>query len=134
VPPFNRDAPDAALNGSTPFTCTWKTAQAGGWATLAGELDIAYAPLLDQALREAEASASRVILLDLRELAFIDLSGMRVIAEASERLKRRGRRLILVRGPRGVDMVFALTRSTEQLEIVDPRHAEPADQVLMRVA
>ena len=134
MPPFNGDAPDAALNGSIPFTCTWRSAHAVDFATLAGELDMAYSARLERALRAVEANGNRAILLDLRELSFIDLTGMRVIAEASARLKKAGRRLVVVRGPRGVDMVFSLTRSTEQVEIVDLPNAEPADQLLTGLA
>ena len=128
---LNGDAPDGA---SAPFTCTWRSLGAGELATLSGELDIAYSPLLDQALRAAEADDNSVILLDLRELSFIDCSGARVIAKASERLREAGRRLILVRGPRRVDMVFSLTGAAETLEIVDLPHAEPAAQLLLRLA
>ena len=130
----------ASLNGDVPdgspasFTCTWRSMGAGEWAALSGELDIAYSPLLDQALRAAEADGNSAILLDLRELSFIDCSGTRVIAKASERLREAGRRLILVRGPRRVDMVFSLTGAAETLEIVDLPPAEPAAQLLLRLA
>ena len=55
-------------------------------------------------------------MLDLRELAFMDCAGMRVIVDAAERARRDGRRLIVLRGPAQVDRVFTLTGTADVLE------------------
>jgi STAS domain len=70
----------ARADGRTPvFACT---ATYGGldavWVYLAGELDIATTPQLEQALRESHSPA-RLTVLDLRELAFMDSAAVHTI-------------------------------------------------------
>lgn len=52
-----------------------------------GELDIATAARLRDVLRDQEERAS-VILLDLSELTFVDISGLRVVGEEHNRALR----------------------------------------------
>jgi anti-sigma B factor antagonist len=98
-----------------------------------GELDIATAPLLEQTLRRADLRA-RLIVLDLRELTFMDLSGVHVIVQASIRAWRGDRRLLVVRGPSQVDRVFALAGVTDVVEIGDLDPCEPSVQLLLQFA
>jgi anti-anti-sigma factor len=57
---------------------------------LRGELDLATAPVLSEALRRLQGSREPVV-LDLDELAFIDMSGLRVVlAAAGEALGEPG--------------------------------------------
>jgi len=61
------------------------------------------------------------VVLDLRELTFLDSSGLRLILALQAGVHERGGRLVLVRGPRRVHRVLELTRADEELEIVaDP--------------
>jgi anti-sigma B factor antagonist len=93
------------------------------WIRVAGELDLATAPAR-AGLREAEAGPRRVV-LDLRALAFMDCAGVGVIVRSGQRVTRTGGRLVLVRGPKRVDRLFALTRTAHALELValDPGSA-----------
>ena len=63
-----------------------------------GELDIATAPILEHTLRAAEQRAARIV-LDLRELAFMDSCGVHVILDAAARMSADRGRLVLVCGP-----------------------------------
>jgi anti-anti-sigma factor len=54
---------------------------------LAGELDMASAPKLDQALRELEATDPLCIVVDLRDLAFMDSSGLALLRSAARRIR-----------------------------------------------
>jgi anti-anti-sigma factor len=83
-----------------------------------GELDIATSPLLEHTLRSAELRARRVV-LDLRELTFIDSSGVRVIVDASVRAWRAERQLIVLRAPSQVDRVLELPGDSNGLWIGD---------------
>ena len=76
---------------------------------LAGELDIATAPALDVALHEAVALAPLVV-LDLRDLDFVDVAGVRVVANARAHARRAGRHVVVLRGSPSVDRVFSLTQ------------------------
>jgi anti-sigma B factor antagonist len=98
---------------------------------VAGELDIATTPRLVRTLRETHLQAPLVV-LDLRELEFIDSSGVHAIVNASIRARRLGRRLILLRGRPSVDRVFTLTGSSDELEIGDVALVEPPVQTLQR--
>ena len=85
---------------------------------LSGELDIAGAVALEQELARVEPSAEAVV-IDLRRVAFMDSSGLRLIAIAAQRAGELGRRLALVPGPEQVMRVFDITRMRERLEFVD---------------
>jgi anti-anti-sigma factor len=86
---------------------------------LFGELDLATAATLEDELKSAEASGAQAIVLDLSGLTFMDSTGLRTILDADRRLRRIGRRLCLVRGPRSVDRVFTLTGADRRLEFLD---------------
>jgi anti-sigma B factor antagonist len=103
------------------------------WVRVTGELDLATAPVLAQALSQAEERAQRVV-LDLRELTFMDSSGVHVIVEASLRANASGRGLVLVRGPARVDHVFELTQTSDSLEILDLDPGEPQVLALLKLA
>jgi anti-sigma B factor antagonist len=116
------------------FDCTLR---AGGldaaWVRVTGQLDIATGPQLTEMLGSAEESAQRVV-LDLRQLTFIDSAGLHVILNASARAKAAGRRLVLVRGPSPVDLVFREADASASLEIVDLDPVEPPVQALLKLA
>ncbi len=99
------------------FVCSWSD---GGldatWLHLGGELDMATAPELEQTLGEAHLQ-SRLVVLDLRELEFIDAAGVRTIVDASVRARQAGRRLVLLRGLSNVDRMFTLAASSADIEI-----------------
>jgi anti-anti-sigma factor len=86
---------------------------------LTGELDLAGAAALEQELARLEGESPRAVVLDLREVEFMDSSGLRLIAVASQRAKERGRRLALVPGSEQVMRVFEITRMRERLDFVD---------------
>jgi anti-sigma B factor antagonist len=103
------------------------------WVRVTGELDIATAPQLAQMLGRAEERCQRVV-LDLRQVAFMDSSGVRVILDANLRANAAGRRLVLVRGPSHVDRVLDLARASDGLESVDLDPVEPPAQALLKLA
>ena len=116
------------------FRCTLRN---GGpdvaWVRVSGELDIATAPHLTQTLRRAEDSARRVV-LDLRELTFMDTAGVHAILDANVSAAVAGRRLVVVRGRSRVDRVLALTGAYDRLDIVHLEPAEPPVQALVQLA
>ena len=90
---------------------------------LAGELDLATAPKLEDELKRVEAGDPGVIVLDLQPLSFMDSSGLRALLAADARAREAGRRLVLVRGDERVQRVLRITRLDERLEIVDSADA-----------
>jgi len=97
------------------------TETAGGTVrlALAGELDIAGAARVEQELERIEREPPATLVLDLRELAFMDSTGLRVIVAADERARDQGRRMVVVRGTDTVQRIIEMTRLHERLEIVD---------------
>jgi anti-sigma B factor antagonist len=113
-----------ALSGSTPelsappaaFECSSVNGDPDAACVHAtGELDIATTPRLELVLRDALLGA-RLVVLDLRDLAFIDSTGIHAIVNASIRARQGARRLVILRGPANVDRIFKLTGTLEQLE------------------
>jgi anti-anti-sigma factor len=116
------------------FVCSWTD---GGldaaWLHLGGELDIATAPQLEETLRQPQLQA-RLVVLDLRELEFIDCAGVHAIVNASIQARQVGRRLVLPRGIRNVDRVFTLAGGADDVKIADVDLGEPSARALMRLA
>lgn len=86
---------------------------------VSGELDLASAEVLEAGLKELESAEPDVLVLDLRELEFMDSTGLRAVIAADARARERGGRLVVVRAPEEVDRVFQLTRMDQHLELVD---------------
>jgi anti-anti-sigma factor len=93
---------------------------------LRGELDLLSTADLEPELeRLADEPGVDVVALDLRELEFLDSSGLRLVVMTERALKAAGRRLVLVRGTQPVQRVFEITRMTDRLEFVDaPEHVD----------
>jgi anti-anti-sigma factor len=101
---------------------SFETAVSGRAATvvLRGELDLpATAALEPELARLADEPGVDEVALDLRELDFMDSSGLRAVLHGARLLGENERRLILLRGPSLVQRVFELTRTTERLEFID---------------
>jgi anti-sigma B factor antagonist len=97
-----------------PFDCSWTDGGLNAaWVHLAGELDVDTTPELERTLREPQA---RLVVLDMRDLAFMDSSGVHAIVNAAARVRRLGQRLVILRGPPEVDRLFALTGNTRHVE------------------
>ena len=92
--------------------------------SLRGELDFEHAYTFDEELRGVEGARPPCIVLDLRELSFVDSCGMGRLIAARRRARRAGRRLLLVRGARAIDRLLALTALEEEFEIVGDVPAE----------
>ena len=84
---------------------------------LIGELDLDGAPQLEDALRDAEAGDATSIVVDLGRLEFIDSTGLRLLVMAAERSKDG--RFSLLRGPKQVHRVFAITDLVDRLPFAD---------------
>jgi anti-anti-sigma factor len=86
---------------------------------LSGELDLASAEELEGELKQLESAEPPLLVLDLRELEFMDSTGLRTVIAADARARDRGGRLMVVRARDEVDRVFRLTRMDQHLELVD---------------
>jgi anti-sigma B factor antagonist len=79
----------------------------GVWVRLRGELDLAGAPALAERLC-ALGEGRESVVLDLDELAFIDMSGLRVVLAAVENFSKNASALTVTRGSPQVRRLIAL--------------------------
>jgi anti-anti-sigma factor len=73
-----------------------------------GELDLRDAPELGRCL-DAERAAGHDVVVDLRELTFIDSSGLAILVWAAESAAHSGRGLTILPGPPNVMRTFEIT-------------------------
>jgi anti-anti-sigma factor len=85
-----------------------------------GELDLATAPVVEEALAAAFASPARNVTLDLRGVTFMDSSGLRVVLQFDAAARSDGTAFGLIRGEEVVQRVFDATRVAERLTFVEP--------------
>jgi anti-sigma B factor antagonist len=90
--------------------------------TLAGELDMATAPRLDEAVAAVLARGARRVIVDLSSLAFVDSSGLRLFIALNERSTAEAWTLGLIRLPSSSLSVFQITGADQNLPFIeDPR-------------
>lgn len=86
-----------------------------------GEVDVLTAPKLAARLDDVVRQSERDVVVDLRELEFIDSAGLHVLLNTQRRLIRRGRRLSVVCGGGAVRNVIELARLADTLGVIaDP--------------
>jgi anti-anti-sigma factor len=83
---------------------------------LRGELDLAGAPAVAEHLRRLGAR-HETVLLDLDDLAFIDMSGLRVVMTAAEDAARDGWAFTITRGSAPVRRLIELVHLDGQLPL-----------------
>jgi anti-sigma B factor antagonist len=101
-----------------PFSCRRFAAGEAVRVAVRGELDILTVPRLDRALRRAESDADSIV-LDLRELEFVDSSGAHLLLASDRRIRDAGGRLVVVRGSEEIEWFFRLGGLDRALEVVD---------------
>jgi anti-anti-sigma factor len=85
-----------------------------------GELDLATAPDLEEVVSE-RMDAGQEVVVDLRELQFMDSSGLRVLVAAHARSTNGGPRFAMVRAREGTEVakIMSISGVDERLELVD---------------
>ena len=87
-----------------------------------GEVDLATVDLVKDAV-EREQKPGENVVLDLREVGFMDTSGLRYVLELNDRAGRDGFSLRVVRGPNAVQRVFEVSGLEPRLPFVDDPEA-----------
>jgi anti-sigma B factor antagonist len=93
--------------------------------SLTGELDMATAPEFEQAVESAQEGSA--IVVDLRELTFIDSTGIRALLRVSSAGQNGHSTVYFVRGTDSVQRVLQLAGADQFLAWTDPL-AEPASE------
>lgn len=85
---------------------------------LKGELDLATVGVAEDTLSSLP-DGGQTLVLDLRDLVFLDSSGLRLILTSTESERAGGREVYVVKGPAQVNRVFELTGAGERLNLID---------------
>ena len=96
------------------------TREEHGWTVLSvrGQLDVATAPDLRQALVEAQYGRASRVILDLDGLEFLDSMGLGVIVGGLKRSRTHGGELALVCSRQRVRQLLELTRIADIVRVV----------------
>lgn len=99
--------------------------QAGSWTVVAptGDVDIATVERVRAALAGAAGDAA----LDLRQVTFLDTSGLRVIIQEDRRAQEEGRRFAVVPGSPEVLRVLEIAGVADRIDRLDPDAAGGGD-------
>lgn len=101
-----------------PFHCDVEAEPGRVRVTPRGELDLATAQELERRLREVRESGSDHVLLDLRERAFIDSTGLRVVMREDAAARDDGRTFQVIPGSPAVQRIFDLACVSQRLTFV----------------
>jgi anti-sigma B factor antagonist len=88
--------------------------------SLEGELDMASAAQLQSAFEDADLATKTIVVLDLRQLHFVDSTGLRIILAARNRCRERGQELTVTRGSQQVERLLSVTGMAEHLRTAPP--------------
>lgn len=86
---------------------------------LAGDLDMAGVPALNEALEPAQRAHPSRLVVDLRQLTFLDSMGLSALIAAHTAGRDGDVEIAFVRGDPVVHRVFEITKMDERLEWVD---------------
>ena len=86
---------------------------------VSGELDLAAAPSLEEELNRALSSQTELVVVDLKDLEFIDSTGLSVLVRAHQHAKESGQQLGLINPGAQVARLLSLTGLQERLTLDD---------------
>ena len=87
---------------------------------MSGELDLASAPTLEEELEQIVSNPdTSTVILDLRQLEFMDSTGLSALIKAHQRAQEAGQRFGVVRGGAQVQRLLDLTGIGERITLVD---------------
>lgn len=112
------------MNSQHPYLTIEVTSTPGARAiALNGEADLLGAPNIEAALADAATGEAQRIVVDLRNLTFIDSSGLRALMGGHEQCIAQGHELQIIPGPANVQRLFELSGMNEILPFCDPELA-----------
>ena len=98
-----------------PFRCDVEAEHGGVRVAPHGELDLATAPELERRLRELRESGFDRVVLDLRDVDFMDSTGLRLVMREDAAARADGREFALIAGPPGVMRIFEVACVVDRL-------------------
>jgi len=87
--------------------------------TLAGEFDVVCADSFKRRFAEATEDEPEGVVIDLRELTFIDSTGIRILWQAHQRSAQDGTRLSVIPGNGNVSRALRITGLLDHMDLLD---------------
>jgi anti-anti-sigma factor len=109
-----------------PFHIESRGLKPGRLFVLTGELDISTAPRVVEGTADALVGGTGPLVLDLRDLEFIDSTGCRTLAAVRRRCDKEGRRYVVICPPTNDD-VYRVLDILGLVDILDLRDDLPSD-------
>jgi len=106
------------VEGGPPLSFTEFSVDGQLRLAVAGELDMASAPLLLREIERLELDRPHTLAVDLRDVTFMDVSGLRVLLEAAQRARSRQAAFVIFNPRSCASRVFGLTAVDQELKIV----------------
>jgi anti-sigma B factor antagonist len=103
-----------------PFRCEVMPDRASARVCPVGEVDLATVPVVDTELAELWAVGFTGIVLDLREVTFLDSTGVRLLLAWQTRSSADGFRFEVIPGPPAVQRALELSSVADQLSYCSP--------------
>lgn len=85
---------------------------------LTGEADLLGAPNIETALTDAAADTPELIVVDLRNLTFIDSSSLQALLTGHQLCRAHGHEMRIIPGPKNVQRLFELTGMDDTLPFI----------------
>ncbi len=106
----------AAAPGSGPASIEVSHSANRTLVTIGGDVEMMTLPRIAATLGDLRFDAGQVVVLDLRQVTFLDSSGLGAVVGLNRRVAQAGARLGVVSGP-GTDRLFALTNLRQVLSL-----------------
>jgi anti-sigma B factor antagonist len=110
---------DSSFQPPDPFRCETGRADDTDWVRPVGELDLDTEPQLEEAIAAIRVQGAPRLVLDLRELTFMDSTGLRLVIRWDTAASEQGFEFAIVRGPDVVQRVIRLTGMEDQLKFTE---------------
>lgn len=101
-----------------PFRCDVAPHRAEAWVRPVGELDLATVPLVDAQLGELWSVGFAHLVVDLREVRFLDSTGIRLLYSWTARAESDGVAFSVIPGPQAVQRVLEVAGIDDRLTYV----------------
>ena len=102
------------------FSCDVGHNGSSAWVRPAGDLDLDTAHRVESALTGLREEGYGDLVLDLRELTFMDSTGLRLVIRWHTAARDEGFGFAIVPGPEVVQRVFKLTGMDSQVTVAEP--------------
>jgi anti-anti-sigma factor len=103
-----------------PFRCDVEPAHGRVHVIPHGEIDLSTVGMLESRLRELRETGFDHLVVDLRDVTFMDSTGLRLILSWDDDARAEGRDFELVAGPPMVQKLFEITGVLGRLRFVEP--------------